>query len=102
MSQQLLSLHCSECQVTWRLSSIEPRASRGAPEYCPLCGKHSAATIDPDQDVWEALTASFNLPSITLTKQLYELWSTDPSAPRTMRQFVEAFIEEAKQQALST
>jgi hypothetical protein len=70
---QRLTIQCNSCHVITRAEITHPSTHVGGLQYCPSCGAHSTAMLDPDTDTWEALSTAYHIP-IPLLKQIYNMW----------------------------
>lgn len=84
--------HCHTCNaftnVVWDTNA--PSFNAGALQYCPRCGAHTYAMIDPEKDYWDVMSIAFDNMPVLLLQMLYTEW--DRIKYRRFRDYVEAEI----------
>lgn len=84
--------HCKSCNsftnVVWDTNA--PSFNPGQLQYCPRCGAHTYAMIDPEADYWDVMSRGFDNMPVLLLQMLYSEW--DRIKYRRFRDYVQAEI----------
>lgn len=88
----IFRMHCSTCGAFTKLAwdTDAPSLNPGHFGFCPRCGANTNATLDPEADYWDLMSAAFNNMPIQLLQLLYHEWNRVKYS--RFRDYVEAAI----------